>query len=281
MAGFTRRQFLNTSMLAGAATLIPSAFYGAKLFNTAHPMTDNAIDLLTAFSGVDAKRFAPLFKYSNESRIVEVEIHTVGTEDTSLKYTGDMEIGKQVNNILRIKTVDGFEGVSGIIAEYEGRFGDHLLLELQSIIPNLLKLQSFDPVQVEKTLIYALPKISDAARASIDIALWDLAAKKADKPLYQILGAKRETIEVYASLPFYNTHQEYIDAIKEYAKQGYNTFKFHVWGEIKNDFRLVEMVQEAFADTNYQFMMDLEEKYGYEDAIKLGKQMDKGLFIWF
>ena len=87
------------------------------------------------------------------------------------------------------------------------------------------------------------PDLSDEARASIDIALWDLAARKAGLPLHQLLGSKRDSIEPYASLPFYYTLPEYVAAVKEYAKLGFKTFKFHVWGQIEKDSQLVECDQ--------------------------------------
>ena len=43
----------------------------------------------------------------------------------------------------------------------------------------------------------------------IDVALWDIAAKSADKPLYKFIGAYREKIPAYASSPFMQTPEEY------------------------------------------------------------------------
>jgi L-alanine-DL-glutamate epimerase-like enolase superfamily enzyme len=124
------------------------------------------------------------------------------------------------------------------------------------------------------------PNLSDAARSSIDIALWDLAARRAELPLYKLLGAQRDSIEPYASLPFYESLPEHIEAVKAYAKLGYRTFKFHVWGLIDEDSQLVELVQQTFADSGYRFMIDLEAAYGVEDALRLGEKMDEGLFVW-
>jgi L-alanine-DL-glutamate epimerase-like enolase superfamily enzyme len=124
------------------------------------------------------------------------------------------------------------------------------------------------------------PNLSDEARSSIDIALWDLAARKANRPLYELLGAQRESVEPYASLPFYDSLPEYVDAVNEYAKLGFSTFKFHVWGQLEADLRLVELVQQTFAGSAYRFMIDLEGAYNLEDALKLGRQMDEALFIW-
>ena len=47
----------------------------------------NAVELLTAFSGERAKQYEPFFRFSEEARIVGVEIHAVGTESTTARYS--------------------------------------------------------------------------------------------------------------------------------------------------------------------------------------------------
>ena len=239
-----------------------------------------AVELLMAFSGENAVQYRPFFRFSKDTRIVGVEIHAVGTESTTVRFSGQEVAKTEVNNILRITTVDGFEGVSGVDTFHEERFSDDHLLELQDIAAELVALQSLDPVEVGKALERIRPDLSDAVRSSIDIALWDLAARKADRPLYELLGAKRDSMESYASFPFYESLPEYVDAVYQYADLGYAAFKFHVWGSIEEDIRLVESLQQTFADSDYRFMIDLEEKYDLEDALRLGKQMNEELFVW-
>jgi L-alanine-DL-glutamate epimerase-like enolase superfamily enzyme len=241
----------------------------------------NAVELLTAFSGESATQYEEFFRFSEESRIVAVEIHAVGNESTTACYSGQEEPLKEVNNILRITTADGFEGISGVDSYHQEEFSDEHLRELQGVAADLVALQSLDPVEVGTMLEQSRPDLSDAVRSSIDIALWDLAARKAGRPLYKLLGEKRESMEPYASLPFYDTLPEYVDAVNEYAKLGYKTFKFHVWGSIEEDLRLVELVQQTFVDTSYRFMFDLESAYDLEDALRVGEKMDEGLFLWF
>jgi L-alanine-DL-glutamate epimerase-like enolase superfamily enzyme len=240
----------------------------------------NVVELLTAFSGENATQYEEFFRFSEDSRIVAVEIHAVGTHSTTARYSGQENAWHEVNNILRITTADGFEGVSGVDAYYDGDFSDEQLRELQGVAAGLPDFQSLDPVEVGAMLEHTRPDLSDAARSSIDIALWDLAARKAGLPLYRLLGAKRDSIEPYASLPFYDSLPEYVEAIQAYATIGYRTFKFHVWGLIEEDLRLVALVQQTFADSPYRFMIDLEGAYGFEDALTLGRAMDKGLFVW-
>ena len=236
---------------------------------------------MTAFSGENATQYEEFFRYSEEFKIVAVEIHAVGTNSTTARYSSRENVWHEVNNILRITTADGFEGVSGVDSSHLDGFSDELSQELHSVVAGLLDCQSLDPVDVAAMLERTQPNLSDAARSSIDIALWDLAARKAHLPLYEMLGAKRESIVAYASLPFYETLPEYIEAVNEYAKLGYTIFKFHVWGLIEEDLQLVTLVQQTFADSAYRFMMDLEGAYDFKDALALGRAMDKGLFVWF
>ena len=240
----------------------------------------SAVELLTTFSGESAEQYEPFFRFEETNRIVGVEIHAVGTESTTARYSGRNRPSKSVNNILRLTTADGFEGISGV-ASYGREFTREHLLELQGVAADLLALQSLDPVEVGTMLERTRPGLSDAARSSIDIALWDLAARKASRPLHELLGPKRDSIEAYASLPFYETLPEYVDAVNKYAKLGFRTFKFHVWGLIEEDSRLVKLVQRTFADSPYRFMTDQEGAYGFEDALRLGGEMDARLFVWF
>ena len=247
-------------------------------FADASDMT--AVELLTAFSGESAKQYEPFFRFSEEARIVGVEIHAVGMESTTARYAGWEKAWKEVNNILRITTADGFEGISGVDSYYHDQFSEELLLELKSVVAELIGLKSLDPVVVGSMLQRTRPDLSDAARSSIDIALWDLAARRADLPLNELLGAKRESMASYASLPFYDSLPEYVEAVRQYAKLGYTTFKFHVWGSIEEDVRLVQLVQQTFADSDYRFMLDLEGAYNFQDAIRLGEETDEEMFVW-
>lgn len=252
-----------------------------KSFAMADQKNTNAIDLLTAFSGKDAKQYEPYFRYSEQAKIVNVEIYAVGNESTTAKYTDEPLPYYEVNNILRITTADGYEAISGVDTYDVTGFKDKHLQELKSISADLTALQTLDSVEVMAILKEKHPDLSNEARASVDIALWDLAARKAGLPLHKLLGSNRSSIEPYASLRYYDTLPEYIAAVEEYAKLGYKKFKFHVWGNIENDVKLVKLVQEKYSGTDYKFLIDFEMTYNLEDALALGRMTDDNLFITF
>ena len=236
-------------------------------------------DLLRLFSGADPAPYAPCLEFSKERRIVNVEVHAVGMNNTTARYSGQEDAWFEVNNVLRLTAADGQEGVSGVDTNYQQGFSDQHLLELLSLAGDIINLASVDPVGVSTALRDSRPDLRDEILASIDIALWDLAAKRAGLPLHKLLGASRDSIESYASLPFYESLPEYIEAVHQYQSLGFKVFKFHVWGSIENDIELVTSVQRAFVDSDLSFMMDLECMYDFEEALRLGRQMDDGLFV--
>ncbi|GAB2915581.1 mandelate racemase/muconate lactonizing enzyme family protein [Paralcaligenes ginsengisoli] len=67
------------------------------------------------------------------------------------------------------------------------------------------------------------------ALAGLDIALWDLRAKRAGVPLYELLGGKRHSrVRAYASLLQYYGDAQRLDAVTTQAlKEGYTELKLH------------------------------------------------------
>lgn len=64
--------------------------------------------------------------------------------------------------------------------------------------------------------------------SAIDIALWDLLGQQLEQPLWQLLGAKRQQIGLYASLVSYNNQPEEVARQVTRAWQaGFRTLKLH------------------------------------------------------
>ena len=66
------------------------------------------------------------------------------------------------------------------------------------------------------------------AISGLDIALWDIAAKRAGVPLYKLLGGSaRATLPAYASLLRYGVEKAVVDKIVEAKARGYRLIKLH------------------------------------------------------
>ncbi len=90
-----------------------------------------------------------------------------------------------------------------------------------------------------EALWYRLRKLNTPlvpqAVSLIDIALWDMAARHAGLPLYQLLGGARDKVLAYASTPLLADADAYIRYVAERLEEGFRAIKFHCWCEPSRD----------------------------------------------
>jgi L-alanine-DL-glutamate epimerase-like enolase superfamily enzyme len=107
------------------------------------------------------------------------------------------------------------------------------------------------------------------AQAAVDIALWDIIAKSAGKPLWQTLGGARET-----DIPIYNTHAGWLnyplaqlqDECLRLLDQGYIALKMKVgMADTREDLRRVDAIRNAIPDS-VLLMVDANQKWDLAQA---------------
>jgi len=112
------------------------------------------------------------------------------------------------------------------------------------------------------------------ALAAIDIALWDLAGKRAGQPVVQMLGgARHERIPAYASGLPRATLAERVDLARELVAQGFRGVKFAA--VVSNEGVVAEMraLREALGP-DIEIMVDLHWKYTATEAITLIRALE-------
>ena len=137
-------------------------------------------------------------------KITNVEIDIIERD------TGDLEVkderfnigGKTKQGVLRIKTSEGFEGNS-FIGDQAANSLDRIQIINEKIKPLIIGMDSDNREwlwsQVENIAGHGLP--IHASWAPIDVALWDLAGKILNKPVYRLLGGRNTQISLYATYP--------------------------------------------------------------------------------
>jgi len=103
------------------------------------------------------------------------------------------------------------------------------------------------------------------AKAGIELALWDLKAKKAGLPLHRIYGGVREEIDAGVSCGIEDSVPELVEAIGRYLDQGYKRIKIKIkpgW-----DVAACAAVRGAFPDIMLQ--ADANGAYGLSDMATL------------
>ena len=134
--------------------------------------------------------------------------------------------------------------------------------------------------------------LSDGNIGVIDQALWDLAGKQAGLPVYQLMGAYRESVPAYAStmcgddLPDgLGSPLAYADFAEACVAQGYKAFKLHTWmppygRDPKRDVAACEAVRRRVGP-DIELMLDCNHDYSRRQALYIGRALEELDFHWF
>jgi L-alanine-DL-glutamate epimerase-like enolase superfamily enzyme len=114
----------------------------------------------------------------------------------------------------------------------------------------------------------------------VDVALWDIAAKAAGLPLYRYLGAYRESLPTYASSLFMPKVEDYVKEAKGYAGRGFKAYKAHPPGPWRMDMEVHRALRETLGP-DYVLMSDPVAEYSLEEAIRVGRDLEKLDYHWF
>ena len=116
--------------------------------------------------------------------------------------------------------------------------------------------------------------------ASIDRALWDINGKIANQPIHRLLGTYKEKVPVYSSTPFHENIKDYVDEAKLFKDKGWRAHKIHPHGNPHKDIEICNAVREAVG-VDMNLMLDSMCAYDYENALMVGKAIQKLNFYWY
>ena len=135
--------------------------------------------------------------------------------------------------------------------------------------------------------------LTDHALSVVDVALWDLAGRVLNQPVYKLLGGYRDKVLAYASTMCGDDLEGGLDTPEAYARfalqckaRGYRAFKLHTWQppvpgapDVRRDVAACAAVREAVGD-GLDLMLDPFHYYTREEALYLGKELEKLNYHW-
>jgi L-alanine-DL-glutamate epimerase-like enolase superfamily enzyme len=130
--------------------------------------------------------------------------------------------------------------------------------------------------EIQKRLhIFGRFGITAFALSGLDIALWDLAAKAAGKPLHALLGgAKRERIGCYASLLRYAEPKLAAQYAARAVEEGFGAIKLHEVAEP------AIAAARAAVPRDRELLLDVNCEWTLEEAIAAGRRLAPMALAW-
>lgn len=132
-----------------------------------------------------------------------------------------------------------------------------------------------DPLRIHllNELIEEKLKANPAAKAGVNIALYDLLGKNAQMPLYKLLGGYRDKIETTVTIGI-NSVDAMIEKAKEWVNQDFHCLKIKCGMDPDHDIEAVMGIRNAVGPS-IKLRLDANEGYTLEKALRIIETLEK------
>ncbi|MCF8716259.1 mandelate racemase/muconate lactonizing enzyme family protein [Joostella atrarenae] len=124
--------------------------------------------------------------------------------------------------------------------------------------------------------------IASFAISAIDIALWDIRCKKAEKPLWQMVGASGNTCKAYCGgIDLMFPKEKLLNNIQGYLDRGFSAVKIKIGRDnLSEDLDRIKAVRELIGP-DVTFMVDANYSMTVDEAIKAIEGFKQFDITWF
>jgi len=182
--------------------------------------------------------------------------------------------------LVRITLSNGVEGLSAEDSGWGGTTGGDIVRDIGELSSRVLGQSILNRTTLTESLLAGAGNGPWPAISLIDCAMWDAYARSESQPLWKMLGGYQSCIKAYASTMAKRSIDDYLADAQRYAARGYSAIKFHMHSDPDFDLDMVQAVANAHCGSNMRFMVDLEQGYSFDEALRLGKVLDELPFDW-
>ena len=182
--------------------------------------------------------------------------------------------------LVRVEDSEGAFGWGEAWCNFPTVGAEHRARLVESVLAPLLEGRRFEAPQeafrlmTAATAVLALqsgePGPLAQAIAGVDIALWDLAARRAGEPLWRMLGGESPKLRVYAS--GINPDQPERVALAR-RDEGYTAFKLKVGFGIERDASNLRAMREALG-AEAELMVDANQAWTLDQAADIAPRLE-------
>lgn len=175
---------------------------------------------------------------------------------------------QKVENILvRIETDTGFVGYgeAAPLAFVTGELPEGVVAALKLFRNALIGLDPLDIVEAHRRmdqLIYG----NGSAKCAVDMALYDIAGKEANLPMYRLLGGVNPNIINDCTIGL-GTTKSMADRAKQLVQEGFTILKVKAGQSLEEDLKHLTAIREAVGP-DIRLRIDVNQGYSYEQALR-------------
>jgi len=187
---------------------------------------------------------------------------------------------------VRVEDTEGGVGWGEVWCNFPGCGAEHRARLVDTVLAPLLLDQRFEgPVAAwthlgQRTAVLAIqsgePGPIAQAIAGIDLALWDLSARRAGQPLWRHLGGARSRVPVYAS--GINPDEPERMALRR-RDEGYGAFKLKIGFGPERDLANLDAMRRALGE-DAELMVDANQGWTLAEAQRMAPRLEPYRLRW-
>ncbi|MDP6667438.1 MAG: enolase C-terminal domain-like protein [Dehalococcoidia bacterium] len=191
--------------------------------------------------------------------------------------------GTTTQGVLRVRTEDGLEG-NAFVGDQAGDSSQRMSSIIRTLKPVMMGRDSSD----REWLWNQLPVISghggaiEPVWAPLDVALWDIEGKAANKPIHKLLGTARTEAPLYATFPpRHDTPEGFVEEALQLQSEGFRAYKIHPGPLSARDAAIAAAKVRGAVGDDMTLMLDRNHGYTFREALFVGHALDANGFFWF
>lgn len=205
-------------------------------------------------------------------KVKKVTLHLIEQNLLAPFVTSTGKVDTRESILVEVEDVDGVVGWGEVVAFSSPWYTEetiktcwHMLEDY--LVPRILKEEYEHPEELQKSFQFV--KRNHMAKASIDMAIWDLYSKKQGISLSNAIGGTRDVIDSGVVVSIGST-ERVLQKIDEHVKSGYKRIKIKI--KPGQDYELLKHIRSEFPTV--PLMVDANSAYSLQDTETL-KALDK------
>ncbi len=190
-------------------------------------------------------------------------------------------VDRSTNIILKVVTDSGITGWGCAAPDQliTGETPENVIDNIGKVIKNMLVGESpFQIARINMLLKENLPG-SRSTMAMTDMALYDILAKKADIPLYKLLGGYRDSIATSITIGIMSV-DETVKSAGAYLKTGFNILKLKGGLTLSDDIEKVLKIREKYG-MDFSLRFDANQGYSFDESVSFIEKTKKAVIEIF